>query len=325
MNVGMRVLAGGLLLAAMACTKPGAVQPPEIANPASVHCEEQGGTVELVDAPEGQYGICVLPDGTRCEEWTFLRGECPCGDCPMWSPPGPDFCTDGTIMAGSVSTCGCVGPPVCERPPMMAALTHRSGRYLYTLENGSTWEYVYDIHAVGTRSERRIGWLRADGLGRAIVTAQPGDTIATPWGVMQRMPDTLYERGFLLERTHEQPIEPSAGSAVEVPDRLLSRNGRWEGRIEPWTYNLLALAMGSRSERRIGRLRFSGTEVSGEDPGDFVDTPWGPLVWTGPIDLGERTDYEQGFLLKGARDRALEPDGEIVFPSWSTWWRTQGR
>lgn len=77
MNVCIRIVAAASLLAAMACAKPGSVEPPQLPNPASVYCEEQGGTLEIVDSPEGQYGICVLPDGTRCEEWAFYRGECP--------------------------------------------------------------------------------------------------------------------------------------------------------------------------------------------------------------------------------------------------------
>lgn len=41
-------------------------------NPASVFCEEQGGTVEIVDEADGQVGYCNLPDGTRVEEWEYF-------------------------------------------------------------------------------------------------------------------------------------------------------------------------------------------------------------------------------------------------------------
>jgi putative hemolysin len=49
-----------------------------IANPASAFCEEQGGTVDIRNDAEsgGQIGICVLPDGSECEEWAYFRGEC---------------------------------------------------------------------------------------------------------------------------------------------------------------------------------------------------------------------------------------------------------
>lgn len=199
--------------------------------------------------------------------------------------------------------------------PHVSAMTAKSGHYSHTLEDGSTWRYEYDIHAAGTRSERRIGWLWAEGLHATIAAANPGDTIQTPWGVMARMPDTPYEHGFLLERTQGRPIDPSQGSALKVPPSMLARGGRWDARVGPWRYTVLGLAVGSKSERRIGRLRFGGVEVSGEEDGDHVDTPWGPLRWLGPIDLEAITDYEQGFLLRGVRDRGLDHlEGDAVLP-----------
>jgi putative hemolysin len=42
-----------------------------LANPASVYCEEQGGTVRMEEGPEGTVGICVFPDGTEVEEWEY--------------------------------------------------------------------------------------------------------------------------------------------------------------------------------------------------------------------------------------------------------------
>ncbi|MGC9393275.1 MAG: putative hemolysin [Anaerolineae bacterium] len=47
-----------------------------MANPASVYCEEQGGTLDIRDTDVGQYGVCVFADGSECEEWAFFRGEC---------------------------------------------------------------------------------------------------------------------------------------------------------------------------------------------------------------------------------------------------------
>jgi putative hemolysin len=46
-------------------------------NPASVYCEEQGYQLEMrTDAQGNQFGICLFPDGSECDEWAFLRGEC---------------------------------------------------------------------------------------------------------------------------------------------------------------------------------------------------------------------------------------------------------
>lgn len=41
-----------------------------IANPASVYCIQQGGTLEIVkDADGNEVGYCKLPDGRLVEEW----------------------------------------------------------------------------------------------------------------------------------------------------------------------------------------------------------------------------------------------------------------
>ncbi len=47
-----------------------------LANPASVHCVQAGGTVEIErDAAGNEYGMCTFPNGTSCEEWALFRGE----------------------------------------------------------------------------------------------------------------------------------------------------------------------------------------------------------------------------------------------------------
>jgi putative hemolysin len=49
----------------------------EIANPASVHCIEQGYNLTIRTNLDGsQSGYCIFPNGTECEEWKFFRGEC---------------------------------------------------------------------------------------------------------------------------------------------------------------------------------------------------------------------------------------------------------
>ncbi|WP_087131181.1 putative hemolysin [Caballeronia pedi] len=50
-----------------------------LANPASVNCARQGGTLQIVDSGKGQLGMCRFPDGQSCEEWALLRGECSAG------------------------------------------------------------------------------------------------------------------------------------------------------------------------------------------------------------------------------------------------------
>jgi subtilisin-like proprotein convertase family protein/putative hemolysin len=49
---------------------------PGMANPAAVYCQELGYEYQVVDAAEGQHGICLLPDGSECDGWGFLEGKC---------------------------------------------------------------------------------------------------------------------------------------------------------------------------------------------------------------------------------------------------------
>ena len=46
-------------------------------NPASKYCLDQGYELEIrTDESGNQYGVCIFPDGSECEEWAFFRGEC---------------------------------------------------------------------------------------------------------------------------------------------------------------------------------------------------------------------------------------------------------
>ena len=59
-------------------------------NPASVHCEQNGGKLELrQDASGGITGVCVFPDGSKCEEWAYFRRECKPGNSPVSPIPTP--------------------------------------------------------------------------------------------------------------------------------------------------------------------------------------------------------------------------------------------
>jgi len=51
---------------------------PQLANPASVNCTRQGGTLTVERRPDGgQFGVCTFTDNYQCEEWALFRGECP--------------------------------------------------------------------------------------------------------------------------------------------------------------------------------------------------------------------------------------------------------
>ncbi|MBK1649728.1 DUF333 domain-containing protein [Rhabdochromatium marinum] len=51
-----------------------------LANPASMHCYNQGGTLDIRKRTDsGEYGVCLFEDNRQCEEWALLRGHCPTG------------------------------------------------------------------------------------------------------------------------------------------------------------------------------------------------------------------------------------------------------
>jgi putative hemolysin len=78
----MRIAASLGALALLAACAPAAPDPATpvaptiigLANPASVACGELfGGTLSIVEGPNGQSGRCTLPDGRVCEEWVLFQ------------------------------------------------------------------------------------------------------------------------------------------------------------------------------------------------------------------------------------------------------------
>lgn len=67
---------GVLTLAGCGKTEVPVDENAEIANPASVYCEENGWTLLLED---GEW-LCMFPDGSYCEEWAYQRWECQSGE-----------------------------------------------------------------------------------------------------------------------------------------------------------------------------------------------------------------------------------------------------
>jgi putative hemolysin len=88
--LGVLLFTCALLVTACGSTPAPTAQPAqaEMANPASVYCEEHGGRVDIrQDAQGGQYGVCVFDDGSECDEWAYYRGECQPGQ--MDKVPAP--------------------------------------------------------------------------------------------------------------------------------------------------------------------------------------------------------------------------------------------
>ena len=62
-------------------SQPEAPKPPQIgmANPASVYCQQKGGTLIPVQTAQGVSNNCKLPGGETIDEWTLWRRDHPAG------------------------------------------------------------------------------------------------------------------------------------------------------------------------------------------------------------------------------------------------------
>lgn len=65
-----------VVLLVSACQQPQPSAPVGMPNPSSVYCAGLGYQQETRTDANGEYGVCLFPDGTECEEWSFFRGEC---------------------------------------------------------------------------------------------------------------------------------------------------------------------------------------------------------------------------------------------------------
>lgn len=65
----------------LACAKQPSTNPIAMANPASEKCIADGGQDKILNGPDGQYGLCLFPDGSVCEEWAYFNGKCAKGEC----------------------------------------------------------------------------------------------------------------------------------------------------------------------------------------------------------------------------------------------------
>lgn len=88
-------------------------QDAEIANPASTNCIEKGGSIEIRKSKRGEYGVCLFEDNRQCEEWAFLRGNCPVGGMKItgYENDAQVFCV---ITGGEVQGLG-TETPMCKR------------------------------------------------------------------------------------------------------------------------------------------------------------------------------------------------------------------
>jgi putative hemolysin len=78
-NVAVLFITLLVILVAVSCSS--SVEPEQLANPASEHCVEQGGKLDIrKDADGGEVGYCQFEDGSECDQWAFFRDDCRQGE-----------------------------------------------------------------------------------------------------------------------------------------------------------------------------------------------------------------------------------------------------
>ncbi|MBE2240023.1 MAG: DUF333 domain-containing protein [Caldilineaceae bacterium] len=83
-----------------------------IANPASENCVAQDGTLEIRQGNGGEIGYCVFADGSECEEWALMRGECAPGQSlATFDDPFAYCAAVGTLNAPDSRYTGAQPPP----------------------------------------------------------------------------------------------------------------------------------------------------------------------------------------------------------------------
>lgn len=132
----------------------------EIANPASVYCEENWWKLELVD----WNWICYFDDWSYCEEWAYKRGE-----CDKWSLIESWEIVEETILSEDLLTVEDIEK--LEENNFPKGYTYSV--YNSETEKSSTWDYTYPedlshtllipIHATMANREVESSWIE-DGM-----------------------------------------------------------------------------------------------------------------------------------------------------------------
>jgi putative hemolysin len=91
-----------------------------LANPASVNCIDQGGSLSIEKRGDGgEFGVCIFGDNRQCEEWALLRGHCLVGGINVtgFVTPAARYCA---ITGGAYAPTGKSGEDdeqgVCTLP-----------------------------------------------------------------------------------------------------------------------------------------------------------------------------------------------------------------
>jgi uncharacterized protein len=127
----MRAVLAFLAVSLAGC---GGAQPSasQLANPASEYCVTQGGTVEIVAEGDGEVGYCVLPDGTRVEEWELYQRDTATTDDGDDAPDGGASWDDARTEQARQEARNFLGMAEDELPPEVRIGRRGDEEYILT-------------------------------------------------------------------------------------------------------------------------------------------------------------------------------------------------
>lgn len=74
-------------------------------NPSVAYCLQMGFETKIVDTPEGQYSVCVLPNGAQTDSWSLINGqtETPFNYCELYGMKQQKIENGGATCASAYS------------------------------------------------------------------------------------------------------------------------------------------------------------------------------------------------------------------------------
>ena len=240
---------------------------PNMANPASVHCEQNSGKLELSqDANGGVTGKCNFSDGSVCEEWAYFREECKPGDSLVTPEPKAAsistlrvvYFKDGHVM---LWTEGEGVHPLAEASTEQVRISDDGQVVAYLGTNADGNFGLYSVNADGTAERLLIG---QDNL----MSMQPASQIIS----FDFGPDshTLY---FVTDQYDLQRLEAENTGPVSV-------FGPGEGGFFTFSPDQQWVVLYHPDELVLAHPDGSAARIAFQYPPDFKYTMMGPrIVW----------------------------------------------
>jgi TolB protein len=251
-------LALAVTAALIGCTPATSPTPAgQMANPASVNCLDQGGTLEIeTRADGGQYGVCLFEDNRQCEEWALFNGDCPVGGIKVTgfvtdaarfcaitggsytvtgNPNTPDEQGTCTFKSGAICDAWDFYNGVCTADTGSPAPTAAAGTTIQPLImelcDGEAQAMSHTLDdLIPTQSEEPLSdpVSGATGTGCQSTITGTGAQFESPDAVVRALGAMLADEGWTEDPMLAAGGPTGAGAGYRKDDQLCLVNARWE-------------------------------------------------------------------------------------------------